>query len=132
MKATDVINGLGHGVTLFPGLVKVFGRTEALLLAQLIYWTPEKPKWIYKNSEEIERMTTLTWREQKSARRNLVASGVLEEYYNRSIGQVGFKVDNRRVNELFCEAIDGNAIAPNAIANQRQRDCSPLKNRERI
>ncbi len=88
MKATEVIEGLGQGVTLFPGLARIFGRNESLLIVQLLYWTNDEKPWTFKRSDEIEAATTLTWREQKTARQHLVALGVLRE--ERQRGQVPF------------------------------------------
>ena len=136
MKATDVIQGLGQGVTLFPGLARIFGRNESLLMVQLLYWTSDEKPWTYKKAEEIEHTTTLTWREQKTARKRLAALGVLKEDRQFDKHRIGYRVNRKRVNRMFLESnrVQSNCakrddqlrqtrlvIAPNAMTHEREK-----------
>lgn len=58
------------------------GVNAALLLGQLIYWTPRassKDGWIYKTAQELENEIGLGRREQETARRALRDRGLVRE-----------------------------------------------------
>lgn len=104
MKTTDYFDGLGEAaVPLFPDLVRAFGRNESILMVQIIYWTSGEKKWTYKTSEDIEEITSLTWREQKRARENLVEMGVLKEDRQDHQGGIGFYLSRAACNRILAE-----------------------------
>lgn len=66
-----------------PILAKVIGSvTAALFLSQIAYWSDkgfDKDGWIYKTESEMEEETGLSRKEQETARKALVWSGILKE-----------------------------------------------------
>ena len=64
-----------------PILAKVFGSINAALyLSQLLYWTPraDKEGWFFKTEADFTEETGLSRSEQETARKKLLADGVLE------------------------------------------------------
>lgn len=65
-----------------PVLAKVAGGVKAaVMLSQLIYWTPraENPDgWVRKDAGELEEETGLTRKEQAGARAELLGRGLIE------------------------------------------------------
>lgn len=77
---------LGQPIAYYRGLAMLTGSAKsALLLGQALYWTQhgrdiERTQgWFYKTTSHWTQETGLSIREQVSARRRLVALGVLEE-----------------------------------------------------
>lgn len=66
-----------------PILAKVCGSvTAALFLSQLAYWSDKgasRDGWIWKTREEMEDETGLSRSEQETARKKLIALGILQE-----------------------------------------------------
>jgi len=59
---------------------RLFGITEAILLAYLINWSGENNDgWVYRTQEEIEADTALSPYQQRRARQKLASAGVVEE-----------------------------------------------------
>lgn len=81
--ASYYMRRLGRSISFIPKLTGVTGSTTAtLLLSQLLYWSdkPSDPDgWVYKTQRELQDETGLTRTEQESARKRLVALGVLQE-----------------------------------------------------
>lgn len=114
MKLSDYIIDFGRVVAYHPKLREIQdenGNTltaiSVLLLCQLLYWT-EKGRnknqgWIHKESTEIQEETGLSYNEQRTARRNLIELGLIEEHYRRSVHEMHFKVDVDRLNHLWEE-----------------------------
>ncbi len=71
-------------VAYYPRLAHVCGGVKAaVLLSQLLYWTGDQTVinrhgWIYKSVQDMQEETGLTKVEQKNARQDLMAKGVLE------------------------------------------------------
>ena len=74
MKLSQFLTDVGRPVAYHPKLKKITGSTTAtILLCQFIYWRGKesnKDGWLYKDSDEIEEETGLTYNEQKTARKN--------------------------------------------------------------
>jgi hypothetical protein len=87
----------GHPIAYFPSLSPyVGGSTAAILLCQLIYWTPrakDPDGWIYKTQLELVAETGLTRDEQRTARKALQARGLITERYDRLGHQLYFQVN---------------------------------------
>lgn len=62
-------------------LVKKFGIVPGIFLGQILYWQGRgaKPEWIYKTQKEMQDETGLSRCNQETARKHLIAKGVLEE-----------------------------------------------------
>lgn len=106
MKMRDIIPEIGRCVVSYPSLSLLLGGVkEALLLAQFIYWIGKEDegahRWVYKTCAEIEEETGLHYEEQLTARKKLVAHGVLEEHYSRHQHLLFFRVRVHRLRELW-------------------------------
>ena len=70
MKLTDFLSGVGRPVAYYPSLRRITGSTNAtIFLCQLIYWKGKEADpngWLYKESDEIEVETGLSYGEQKT------------------------------------------------------------------
>jgi hypothetical protein len=103
MKITDVLLELGKVVAFLPGLRKITGNIKsAILLSQMLYWTPRATNpdgWFYKSAEEFEYETALTYTEQLTARTHLKEYGLIEERLDRADGnKMWFRVNMDMVN----------------------------------
>ena len=129
MKLSDYIQGVGRPIAYYPGLRSITGSTTAtIFLCQFIYWTGKessKDGWIYKTSADIEEETGLSYDEQRTARKKLVSTGLIEENYARLEHQMYFKVDLDMLNEMWRKlnpqvpemgnAKMGNVATPNSL-----------------
>ncbi len=112
MKLATLLHDPGHPVAYYPKLRKICGSTNATLLCcQLLYWhgkQRDKEGWIVKRgsvtpddpdgkrnplNQSLEHETGLTYKEQKSARRQLKARGFLHERQDRLRHLTYFKLD---------------------------------------
>ena len=84
-------------VAYHPMLAHVFGGVQpALLLSQLLYWSPradDPTGWVYKTQTEWETELGLSRREQEHARRLLKSHGVLEEKRAGMPARLYYRVD---------------------------------------
>jgi hypothetical protein len=105
---TDFFTGLGRPVVYYPSLARLLGSMKAaILLAQLMYWTPrakDPDGWIYKRPDELEEETSLTFEEQRGARKILRNWQVLEERYARLEHRLYFRVNRKVLNDLWGKA----------------------------
>jgi hypothetical protein len=94
----------GHPIAYFPSLApQVGGTNAAILLCQLLYWTPrakDPQGWIYKSQLEIVAETGMSRDEQRTARNALKARGLLQERYDRLAHQLYLKVNVDAYNAL--------------------------------
>jgi len=70
-------------ITFYKVLAEIGGGPlEGLFLSQLAYWANEDSEedgWVYKTQEDWENETMLSRYQQETVRRNLRATGILEE-----------------------------------------------------
>src|SRR5690554_5612002 len=88
---------LTRPVAYHPALASALGSvTAAVMLSQAIYWTQRLPEsrggWFYKTAAEWQEETGLTRREQETARKKLVKSGIFEEVRKGVPCKVHYKV----------------------------------------
>ncbi|MGZ7175997.1 hypothetical protein ACXKTX_20470 [Burkholderia gladioli] len=117
MAATDYLLDLGHPVAYYPGLVKHLGSVNAVLFfSQIFYWQDKAASelGVYKTVEEIEEETGMTYREQVTARKQLVERGVLVETNKRLEHRVYYRIDLDRLNEMLESAKCGKRISGEA------------------
>jgi len=117
MAATDYLLDLGHPVAYYPGLVKHLGSVNAVLFfSQIFYWQDKAASelGVYKTVEEIEAETGMTYREQATARKQLVERGVLVETNKRLEHRVYYRIDLDRLNEMLESANCGKRISGEA------------------
>lgn len=110
MKLGNYTMDLGRVVAYYPELNKVTGsKTATLFLCQFLYWSSRcrDDGWIYKNNYQIEDETGLTYMEQRTARKILIALGILEEEFKRIDRTMRFRINIETFNFLW-EQISGN------------------------
>jgi hypothetical protein len=94
----------GHTIAYFPALSPVVGGSNAaILLCQLIYWTPrakDPDGWIYKTQLAIIEECGLSRDEQRTARKALKARGLISERYDRLRHQLYFQVNLEAYNAI--------------------------------
>lgn len=78
------------------------GPAAAVLLSQLVYWHNRMAgEWLYKTREDIKKETGLSRDEQETARKRLVALGVLQEELRGVPATVHFKINTERLEALL-------------------------------
>lgn len=83
------------------GKVKT-GPVGAVLLSQFVYWHNKMDgRWFYKTRIEIAKETGLSRDEQETARKRLVAIGVLDEQLRGAPATMHFKIDADRLEALL-------------------------------
>ena len=82
-------------IAFHPMIARAVGSTTgAIFLSQLLYWLPRsRDGWVYKTREEIYEETSLTRREQESARAALRTANVLKERRAGVPARLYFTVD---------------------------------------
>jgi len=126
----DLVALLGdRPVAYHPTLAKALGSVNAaLLLSQLLYWTPrtkDPDGWVYKTQAEFYDETGLSRREQETARRALACHGVLIEARHGMPAQLFFQIDRSRLGKLLMawmadSASQGCTNPPNMNGANRQ------------
>lgn len=104
MRASDTLLDLGHPVAYYPGLVKHLGSVNAVLFfSQIFYWQDKAASdlGVYKTIEEIEAETGMSYREQATARKQLVERKVLIETHKRFEHKIYYRIDVDRLEELL-------------------------------
>ncbi|WP_175725461.1 hypothetical protein [Burkholderia ambifaria] len=135
MAATDYLIDLGHPVAYYPGLVKHLGSVNAVLFfSQIFYWQDKAASdlGVYKTVEEIETETGMTYREQATARKQLVERGVLVETNKRLEHRVYYRIDLDRLNEILESANCGKRISGEADSAVRGAAKAQVVNRTKI
>lgn len=116
MKLTDFLEDVGRPVAYYPSLALALGGVkQAVLLCQIIYWTgkgSDPEGWIYKTAEELQEETGLSYEEQLGARKVLVRAGVLEEWNQRLIHRMNYRVNKDVLNELWEERFSPSGESP--------------------
>src|SRR5260370_13628083 len=96
---TDFLQQLGRTIAFHPEMARMVGSIKAaLILPQLIYWTPKATNpdgWVYKTAEEWDEETGLSYKEQRRVRRILREKGlgVSEERHDRLQRRGDFRVN---------------------------------------
>lgn len=117
MRPSDLAREFGNPVAYYPGLVKHLGSVNAVLMfCQFFYWTGKEQSelGIYKSVEEIQAETGLSYREQATARKQLVDRGILIETHKRLEHRIYYRIDMDKLDALLESAISGDAISPTA------------------
>lgn len=85
------------------GKVKA-GPVAAVFLSQMVYWHNRMGgAWMYKTQADITSETALTRDEQETARKRLVALGVLEEDRRGVPATMHYRIDAERLETLLLE-----------------------------
>lgn len=131
------LRSTGQPIAYFPKLGKYIGCVKAgIFLGQMVFWSDktDNPLGVYKTSEQIEEETGLSYREQASARKKLVALGLISETYKRLDHRLYFKFNEERFDEWLTEVIlanSPNVISPtdeSAVREQTKAQFVPTEN----
>lgn len=117
---SSFLRTLGNPVAFYPGLVKPLGSVNAVLFfCQIYYWQDKTDNelGVYKSSDDIEAETGLTYREQATARKQLVDRGVLVETNKRLEHRIYYRIDADALETLLAECVSCNS--PNAFSAVR-------------
>jgi len=125
MRPSDLLLDIGRPVAFYPGLVKHLGSVNAVLFfGQIFYWQDkaESDLGVYKSVEEIEEETGLTYREQQTARKQLVERRVLIETHKRLEHRIYYRIDTDALNERLggCNS----RTAESAFGEQSEARCA--------
>jgi hypothetical protein len=104
---SEAMKRLGRPVVFYPFLAKLIGMEEAILLAQLVYWTPRSRNehgWVFKSAEDLENETSLTYRQQRRVREELCTYGLLQERYSREEHRLYLRVVPEAIDRLASES----------------------------
>lgn len=109
----------GDYITYFPSLTPICGSHKAAaLLSVALIWTrnwlrhhPERDGWFWKTRAEWQRETGLSRHEQESARRVLVAAGLIQEARRGMPARLHFRVDLDRLAARLAEAAQASLTA---------------------
>lgn len=122
MRPSEHLFDFGRPVAYYPGLVKHLGSVNAVLLfCQFFYWKDrtDNELGVYKSAEEIEHETGLSYREQATARKQLVERGVLIETHKRLEHRIYFRIDVDRLDALLSSADCETCNSRNALSAVR-------------
>ncbi len=82
------------------------GPVAAVFLSQIVYWHNRMDGgWLYKTQADIASETALTRDEQETARKRLVALGVLEERRRGVPATMHYRINTERLEALLLETI---------------------------
>lgn len=109
----------GDYITYFPSLTPLCGSHKAAaMLSVALVWTrnwlrhhPERDGWFWKTRTEWQHETGLSRREQASARRALVAAGLLVEKRRGMPARLHFRVDLDRLAIKLAESAQASLTA---------------------
>lgn len=117
MKPISTLRAVGRPIAFYPSLSKHVGGTKAcLFLCQLMYWSDKTSNelGVYKSSDEWEEETGLSYKEQATARKELVKRGLIVETHKRLEHRIYFKFDD--------ESFDSMILAIHSTSNSRNAD----------
>ena len=104
MKPSEIMLDLGRPVAYYSGFAKKWGPAAGVFFSQMFYWTGKQKDtdgWIYQTQEEIEEDTGLSPDSQQTARKKLLAVGVLEEKRSRIEHKIYYRINAKKLNEIF-------------------------------
>lgn len=105
MKLTEILQNIGSPIAFHPDLVILGGSTEAaIFLCQLGYWTGKQHDpdgWIHKTQEEWFYETSLTKKQQRSARKKLVKREYIEEREIGSPARLQYRLNVNAISAIW-------------------------------
>lgn len=124
MRLSDFLNDVGRPAAFYPGLARALGDIkEAIFICQMSYWKEkggDPDGWIYKTSEELEKETALSYKEQTNVRKGLVEKGLLEERYSRTEHLMYFRVNWTALNDLWEEHLTNGHMPKGQVASDQR------------
>lgn len=133
MSLSHSLADVGRALAYYPKLSKFFGSiNSSIFFTQLYYWQSrvDDEKGVYKSSEEWTDETGLSYREQATARSNLVKLGFLKETHKRLQHRIYFRLDLEALDAAF-EAWTKTQFPndENAIGEMRKAQLAENENR---
>lgn len=104
MSLSASLADVGRPVAYYPRLARFFGSVNvAILFAQLHYWQQRSDSelGVYKTSEDLEKETGLSYREQVTARKHLRSQNFLIETHRRLEHRVYYRLDMDALDAAF-------------------------------
>ena len=123
-QVSRALRGLGRPIAYYPAIARLIGMKEAVVLGQLVYWSPRASNvdgWVYKSAEEMEEETGLSYKEQRRVRDRLVALGFIQERHAREEHRLYFRVDAEKLDAVLGEHLP-NGHMPNGQVALDQRE----------
>jgi hypothetical protein len=115
-----------------PDLARaVGGATTGLFLSQLLFLSDKgaNPEgWVYKSEAEMSRETGLTKREQQTARRKLLALGIIQIERRGFKFTYHFKVIWQRLYQVIEQFLRGQTVATEPKQQQQNVPTEPVQN----
>ncbi len=103
MKLRTAVKALGQPFPFYPHLVKKCGiSVNACVFYSFIVWKTfedDQRSWFAFTTEQIEKVTGLTVKEQATARKQLTEKGLIEDHYSRLNHQLQFRLGEYDVDE---------------------------------
>lgn len=102
----------------------------AIFLSQAFFWSPrtkDEEGWFYKTQAQWFDETGLTRRHQETARKKLVALGILKEVRRGIPAQLYFRLDLQRLAELIRAFLDGRSGDDNGDEKPQTRMAQSAK-----
>jgi hypothetical protein len=158
MRLNELFLYTGTPFPYYPSFAHRFDiSVNACVLLCYVGWKtmPDRPDdWIKFNAEDLTKATGLSAKEQATARRQLIAAGLLEGYYARldhvlKLRVSGKEIDNEQGEGAFAERANGHtpetemptgvhlpkeqmAISPNGVSSLVQVKSKERTNKEEI
>ena len=88
---TKWINAFRH-IHYIPALREECGSINAVLLYCFLMQEPKRGKWQELSSDDLTEFTTLSYKEQRHARKLLVKNNMIEEHYARLTHKMFFRI----------------------------------------
>lgn len=111
MRLSEFLTDIGQPFAYYPQIAKLCGGVkEGIFLCRIIWWQRDTGEWVTKTMEEITDATGLSLKEQRSARMELKALGVLMEKEDRLAHELSYRIDFEALDALW----DGAGISRSA------------------
>ena len=124
LKLSDFVFDVGRPVAYYPQFKHITGSTVAtVFLCQMLYWTKiTLGDWLYKSMDEWTEETGLSDQEQRTARKHLTEKGILIEKWDNINKQMFYRLDIRKLNEIWDNISGGHSDFTRLIIEKFDRD----------
>lgn len=130
MRLSESLKEIGRAVGFHPEVARFLGSIPAtLLLEQLHFWhdktKPEAENWIFKSVAELQDETSLSYRQQQSARKLLRHLGIMSERrerfpYNRQFFRLNIDALDRLWGEWLAKNRRARPAKPEPASDMRK------------
>jgi len=129
LRLTDFVFDVGRPVAYYPQFKLITGSTVAtIFLCQMLYWTQiTLGDWVYKSMDDWTDETGLSEQEQRTARKHLTEKGILIEKWDNINKQMYYRLNIRKLNEIWDEVSGGHSDFTQLIIDKFDRDMATIK-----